>query len=303
MFKQKFYDAWNDFVPDETRLHEAYAGKETLLPEIDIVGWLRFKKAMQNALHPGRHKNWFEILYMEHGQVDWWVENSSYNFSAGNVLIISPNELHGASCAVMQPCEHFWLRFRFPATGTIPGLSVHQQKTLQQFFHHLPGRILPASNAIKNGFQQLIDAHHGKTELSEVTARSALLTILCTIASGPHHISAAPAITPLSPKIQKVIQILHDRLDTSPSVKEMAKIANMSEGTFRTLFEKETGAPPNNYVNIQRIREAKELLQNGQNITDVAFALGFSSSQYFSTVFKKWAGLSPSDYLEKLASK
>jgi len=296
----KIYDAWNDFAPDENRLHEAYFGKETLLPELDIVGWLRFKKAMSNALHPGRHKKWVEILYMEHGQVDWWVEDSSYNFTAGNVLIISPNELHGAAYGVLQPCEHYWLRFRFPAEGVIQGLTKAQQDRLQTFYKNIPGRMFHCSSAIKEGFQRLISAHHNRTEYSEITARCALLSILCTVAGEARQIAPSPETPRMSPKIQNAIRLLQDRLDSPPSVREMAELAHMCEGTFRALFEKETGTPPNHYINLQRIREAKDMLKSGQTVTDTAFTLGFSSSQYFATVFKKWAGISPSDFLAQI---
>jgi len=300
--EQKYADAWNEFMPDENRLHESYGGKELLLPELDIVGWLRFKKALPNALQPSRHKNWFEILYMEHGQVDWWIEDTSYNFSAGNVLIISPNELHGAACGVMQPCEHYWLRFRVPDNKLIPGLAKPQQLLLLDFYRNLPGRMFQISSAVKHGFQRLISAHHNPTEFSEVTARCALLSILCTIASESQQSTPAKTASPLSPKIQNVLRMLQNRLDNPPSVKEMAKMAHMSEGTFRALFEKETGIPPNNYINIQRIREAKEMLKEGCSVTETAHALGYSSSQYFATVFKKWAGLSPSNYLNQITS-
>lgn len=296
----KFQDAWSDFTPDENRLHEAYCGKDTLLPELDIVGWLRFKKAMPNALHPGRHRNWTEILYMDHGQVDWWIEDTSYNFAAGHVLIISPNELHGAVHGVLQPCEHYWLRFRFPEDGILRGLTAEEQKKLQNFYSALPGRMFRCTSAVKDEFQRLINAHHNRTDFSEVTARCALLNILCTIAAEPRYVSPDFGTAPLSPKIQKVLRMLQDRLNEPPSVQEMAKAANMCEGTFRALFEKETGTPPNHYINLQRIREAKEMLKSGQTVTDTAFALGFSSSQYFATVFKKWAGISPSDYLDQI---
>ncbi len=292
----EFYDAWDDFTPDETRLHESYSGKTSLLPEMDIVGWLRFKNPLQNALHPSRHRNWFEILYMEHGQVDWWIEDTAYNFSAGNVLIISPNEIHGAACAVLQPCEHYWLRFQFPSAGIMPGLREKQQTLLIDFFNNLPERMIHCSSAVKYGFQRLIAAHHNRTAFSEVTARCSLLNILCTIAIESQQNAPVASASPLSPKIRSIMQLLQNRLENPPSVKEMAKLAYMSEGTFRKLFEKETGIPPNNYINIQRVREAKDMLRSGQSVTETAFALGFSSSQYFSTVFKKWAGLSPSNY-------
>lgn len=298
---ERFYDAWNDFLPSEDQIHETYSGSSVLIPELDIVGRLCFKKPLQNALHPGRHKDWFEVLYMDHGQVDWWVEDSSYDFSAGQVLIISPNELHGAACAVMQPCEHYWLRFRIPAGGLVSGLSEEQQRRLLDFYQHLPVRMFQCADAVKRDFQRLIAAHRERTEFSEVIARCALLNILCAIACESRHAAPSTSVPTLSPQIQNVLRKLQDRLDNPPTVKEMAKLAQLSEATFRERFEAETGSPPHDYINIQRIREAKDLLRAGKSVTETAFALGFSSSQYFATVFKKRNGVSPSAYLELLA--
>ena len=59
-----------------------------------------------------------------------------------------------------------------------------------------------------------------------------------------------------------------------------------------------SGLTPNDYLLKLRIDEAKRRLCHGadQSVTDLAFDLGFSSSQYFSTVFKKFTGLTPSQY-------
>lgn len=298
--KTEVYDAWDRFTPDENRLHESYDGKELLLPELDIVGWLLFRKAMPNALHPWRHDGLYEIHYMVHGQVDWWVEESSYEFSSGQVLIVKPGEMHGASCSVMQPCEHYWLRFGFPNKSALPGLTLTETRKLGKSCAKLPRLISSGSETVKNAFSQLIAAHRNPRSHAVLLARSAFHTILAAIASGTETNLPREKTQTVSPAIRNVLRVLHDRIEEPPSVREMAKIAHMSEGTFRTLFEHETGVSPNNYSTIQRVREAKLRLQSGMNVTEVAFSLGFSSSQYFATVFKKWNGLSPSDYLKLL---
>jgi AraC-like DNA-binding protein len=82
------------------------------------------------------------------------------------------------------------------------------------------------------------------------------------------------------------------------SVELLAEKMNFSDSHFKGWFKKEFGVPPADYVLRLRIEEAKKLLQTGgENIvTDTAYRLNFSSSQYFATVFKKYTGITPSEY-------
>jgi AraC-like DNA-binding protein len=90
---------------------------------------------------------------------------------------------------------------------------------------------------------------------------------------------------------------IHEHIDTPPSVAEMARTAGVSETSFRKRFKSEVGCSPLDYVTRRRIQEAKRLLsEGGRSITDIAYELGFSSSQYFATVFKRVTGVSPSRY-------
>jgi AraC-like DNA-binding protein len=53
------------------------------------------------------------------------------------------------------------------------------------------------------------------------------------------------------------------------------------------------------YITRRRIEESKKMLSQGEaSVTDIAYALGFSSSQYFATVFKRITGQSPKQFME-----
>jgi len=61
-----------------------------------------------------------------------------------------------------------------------------------------------------------------------------------------------------------------------------------------------TGMAPSDYIKNYRMKYACELLKNGElRVAEVAFRVGFQDSQYFSKVFKKEMGMSPSAYLQK----
>jgi two-component system response regulator YesN len=65
------------------------------------------------------------------------------------------------------------------------------------------------------------------------------------------------------------------------------------------MFKEETGIPVTEYINMARIKKAKELLANTSlKVYEIAYEVGFNDQHYFSSVFKKIVGLSPTEYRE-----
>ena len=70
-------------------------------------------------------------------------------------------------------------------------------------------------------------------------------------------------------------------------------VARLSESRFKARFKREMGVPPAEYWLRKKVEQASVLLAKA-TITQVAHQLGFSSSQYFATVFKRYTLTSPS---------
>lgn len=85
---------------------------------------------------------------------------------------------------------------------------------------------------------------------------------------------------------------------TSPADHEkLAAIMHVSVATFYRLFRHATGTTPNHYLNGLRVKEARRRLRDtDQPITAIAYEVGFSDSNYFSTIFRKLKGMSPREY-------
>lgn len=82
------------------------------------------------------------------------------------------------------------------------------------------------------------------------------------------------------------------------SLNEVAAVFGISPNYLSQLFGKYNDVGFSEYINISKINEAKRLLDEGTlKIYEVAEMLGFESSFYFSKVFKKVEGVSPTDYL------
>ena len=77
----------------------------------------------------------------------------------------------------------------------------------------------------------------------------------------------------------------------------VAGLSGYSLSRFKTRFREETGQTPALYITALRVERAKlELERTDQSVTDIAFNLGWSSGNYFCTVFKKLTGVSPLTY-------
>jgi AraC-like DNA-binding protein len=98
-----------------------------------------------------------------------------------------------------------------------------------------------------------------------------------------------------------VLRRIRDRIDRDHAqpldVDALAREANMSTGHFSRAFKKAYGESPYSYVMTRRIERAMTLLRKGElSVTDVCFAVGFSSLGTFSTRFTELVGVSPSVY-------
>ncbi len=81
---------------------------------------------------------------------------------------------------------------------------------------------------------------------------------------------------------------------------ELAELHAMNPKQFSYYFHKYTGFRPIDYVIHYRMERARELLQTGDfPIRDIAASVGYTNPLYFSRLFKKKLGITPSSYLEK----
>jgi AraC family transcriptional regulator len=96
-------------------------------------------------------------------------------------------------------------------------------------------------------------------------------------------------------RIDRVVGFLNEQTEASPSLQELAEIAGVSRFHFHRLYRAITGETPSATLRRLRLARAADMLKNRKKpITEIAFDVGYESSQAFSKAFRRVTGFSAS---------
>ena len=100
--------------------------------------------------------------------------------------------------------------------------------------------------------------------------------------------------------VERTIDYMKNNFENPSSIDTIAKCVQCSRARLFEIFKDSTGISPNDYWQRLRIDTAQDLLaKSDKSITEIALQCGFNTSQYFSSVFRKYAGESPSDFRKR----
>ncbi len=173
-------------------------------------------------------------------------------------------------------------------------------------------------NAAGPLIQELVRTYrlNGKAHFPDMDLQNDFENILnlCKSGSKPEHINAQcalifhgmlqklykreqTALSAFSPEAETMKAYLDAHLSENVSVDTLAGLIYKSRSQTIRIFKKEFGSTPYDYLLDNRIKQAKALLSNTNlHIKDIAYQTGFSDEHYFSGLFKKKTGKTPSSF-------
>ena len=265
------------------------------LPEIKLMGAHKLRRASPGlAMH--RHPGHMEICYLAKGERVFHVNGTDYTLKGNDVFWTDSEEPHGSGFNADGKGLQYWIQLRVPKTPQrFLTLSAQDAWPLVRGLRSLPARCFPGTPRMKELYESAFRACERASKPVTPTERLSIATRmvewLCAVVDCAHRKGPPPH----SPPIREALAWLENQ-DELPSIAELAARVHLSESRFKARFRAEVGVPPGEYILRLRIRRASALLRETEKtVTEIAYALGFSSSQYFATTFKRFTNHSPSE--------
>jgi AraC-like DNA-binding protein len=243
------------------------------------------------------HDNHFEISLLVKGRQTYRVGDKVYHMKGGEQFLTFPNETHDTGDNVQEKGSLFWLILsNEPVNGEWLNLKTNDALVVIEQLNALPCRHFvanPTSHLLLERAVELLKS--APTRINNLQVAALLLQYLFQTIEA----TATSAIPEISTQIRLALDVIAGCDDKEwITLNVLARHAGWSEAHFKTRFRQEMGMPPAEYMVRRKVDLAKKrLMSPDAQIHGVAQDLGFSSPQYFATVFKRYARLTPSQYV------
>lgn len=228
----------------------------------------------------------YHILYIAQGSCFVTEDGKTTEAKQGAIIVYLPGEPQNYKFVKDIRTKSYYIHF----SGTAC-------RELFEKFGFTEKRIfcIEKSTALENLYKNLIEEFYLKQEYYEQSCHSLLLHILTLIGRKIAN-NSFPKLGRRK-EINEICKSIYAQRSNDLSVKDYAKMCNMSESHFAHTFTEIVGVSPRRYIINAKIEMAKDLLKNTDfSIAYISEMAGFKSQNYFSRIFKKYTGISPSDY-------
>ena len=294
MTKVPYSDLTSYYVdrPDRRALDLRTAG----VPECVVLGRSFYRRAYP-PLPEHRHFGVAELAYVETGHQPYQVGGRRFTLLGGEGVVIPPDTPHSSDEHPSYPGKRFWLQLRLPQKSGARwlGLAPAEAEPLVSLLR------TPAALCSKwpADFARRATALLGLFDRPPSPARTAMLrTALLAILFDLLDLTASGASPAAQSRVRKAVDWAESQTSQPATLEQLAGVAGLSVSSFKRVFKEVAGIPPHAYILRKRIDRAQNLLRQGEgSVTEIAFACGFPSSQYFATAFKRMTGMTPNDVL------
>ncbi|MDR1493958.1 MAG: AraC family transcriptional regulator [Planctomycetaceae bacterium] len=270
--------------------------------DVQALGRYFYTKAREPlTIHD--HGEMMEICYLADGRQFYLVENAEFYLNGGDVLINYPQERHGSGFQREGRGVLYWMILKPPSKrSAFLGMSPNDGKALWNTLLHLPSRHFRAKPEIRKTLDNIFSLWDNKISancpsikndaLLILNIRNYLLRFLLDLI----EMAKDKNIPRVSDEIRRAIKLMKNNENTFYTIKTLARESHLSESRFKHRFKEEVGIAPADYQIRRKIELACQRLHEEKSILEISYELGFSSSQYFSTVFRRYMGVSPAEH-------
>lgn len=226
------------------------------------------------------------LLYMIKGKINVKSGRVSAVMTSGQCIIFAPGVPFFYESLEDRELVYLWVHFSGSAAE-----EVLEKCGLTRGVIFYAGRMEHASSLFHSLFQAFSN-RDSFYQLDAVQHLLGLLTLLGrSVQQAPFHGSGG------ANPIEASIRYIHEHFHEPLTLLQLAGMEHLSVSRYRTIFTDMVGVSPYEYILLQRINRACDLLRHSRlSVAEIAEMTGHADQHYFSRLFKSKTGMSPQAY-------
>lgn len=255
-------------------------------------------------VHPDRVMDVNVLLYVREGEFEIYEEGERYVVPAGSVFFLKQGLHHWGRKHCPRGTRWFFVHFHLPeqvadpaelraedfayVEGSDPAQTSAVYVPIPKLVH------LPPKSMLVARFESLLSMYRSSEPQERAYMNAFLYRLLLDIR---YEAEASRPVAPQTLRTRQLKQLMENLVSSPFSAREVEERMGLSYKHLSFCFKEETGMTLQEYHTKLRMERAALLLRRGGlSIRQISEQLGFAEPFYFTTVFKKQMGCSPSEY-------
>ena len=254
--------------------------------EINACGIEHINKTDRGSNRPEGRCD-YQIIYVQKGVCNLFLDGEWQKVPAGGVVLFRPYEAQ----------KYYYRREDNSVSHYVHFTGVGCEEILRRMgIYDVDVFAMGQSSAFERLSEQMVREFSMRRPVYMDTCVACLLQMLALLAR-KYALRQSNVNTKSESRINAACRRIYDNVKEPPSAEELAAECCLSVSRFLHLFKEVTEKPLKEFINDIRVKRAKEMLAlTEMSVRDIACAVGFDDQNYFSRVFRKAEGCSPTEY-------
>ena len=267
---------------------------------VDGIYTIHYFEYAKDFAYSGEFHDFWEIVYADKKSLVITAGAKELTLQVGQMYIHKPNEFHKIRCDGTSAANSVILSFdcACPELMSIAGMVINCSADEK----NLMGKIIaeateafatPLGASYTRVMEKTQSADFGCEQLIQLYLEQ-LLILLIRGNKRSQPVKSAPANETL---LLRICEYLDANVEKRLQFEDIQKEFGVSASVIKRLFHSNMNCGIMEYFTFLKIDCAKQLIRESDlNFTEIAEKLGFNTQQYFTTVFRRISGMSPSEY-------
>ncbi len=249
------------------------------------------------------HHDFYEVYFFLGNEIEYWVDGHIFHLQAGDLLLISPMELHRPIVNPDSPVyERIVLWINKSYLERISGEEVNLTRCFDNNLATHCNLLRPTGiqrSEIMARMSELVRESYGQDYGNRLCASGILLQLMVELNRMALHSASHPALQEEAQEeasllISRVLDYIGEHYNEDLSLEGLAQRFYVSKYHLSHEFTRAVGVGAYRYIMLKRLLIAKQMLTAGSNPGEVYMLCGFRDYTNFYRAFKAEYGISPS---------